>query len=192
MLSLLDQTANRDLYAQALVSAVAVTEGYLIDMLSLILRAFPMKIGDPDKKVDLNIVLQAKCLDGVLEEVISRKIRSVFYATPAEYFEEFEKILSISLPDDRKAAYCEVKATRDIYVHNGGIVNYVYLQKAGELARAKDGELINIDERYVSESIALMRVMVRLTADRLRGKYKESEELDTYLSARIDQYLGTD
>jgi hypothetical protein len=191
ILSLLEQTASRDLYAQALVLAVAVTEGYLMDMLSLILRAFPKKLGvrvadeneRADNKVDLSTILHATCLEDVIEEVISSKIQSAFYAPPTKYFKYMEKILSISLPADRTATYAEVKATRDIYAHNGGIVNTKYLRKAGQFARAKEGELINIDESYFSDSIASMKGIINSVYQGLDKKYKASEKLAAYLTS---------
>lgn len=189
ILSLLEQTASRDLYAQALVSAVAVTEGYLMNILSLILKAFPEKLGvadKADKKVDLSIILRSKDLEDVLEEVIFNQIHSAFYTSPAKYFQYIEQILSIAIPDDRKAAYGEVKATRDIYVHNGGIVNNIYLRKAGDLARSKEGELININERYFSDSIACMHGILNSVHAGLNKKYNKSKELDAYLAARSD------
>lgn len=177
ILSLLEQTATRDLFSQALVPAVALTEGYLADMLALVLRAFPKKLGVTERKVDLAMILEAHDLDDLLDEVISKQIHSAFYASPTKYFEYIESTLSISVPAARKVAYSEVKATRDIYVHNGGIVNRLYLQKAGKLARAANGDCLPLEEEYFSKAIMCMKRVVQSVYQGLLRKYGKSKEL---------------
>ena len=97
-------------------------------------------------EVDLAVILEAEDLDDLRDEIVSNQIHSAFYASPTKYFKYIESTLSISLPVSSKAAYSEVKPTRDIYVHNGGIANRLYIQKAGALARAEDGDLLPLDE----------------------------------------------
>jgi len=48
--------------------------------------------------------------------------------------------------------YMEVKATRDIFVHNRGIANEVYVRKAGTHARTKPGMVLPTDIQYFLES----------------------------------------
>jgi len=177
ILSLLEQAVSRDLFSQALIPAVAVTEGYLAHMLRLVLRAFPKKIGVSEKKVDLAVILEAEDLDNLLDAIILKQINSAFYASPSKYFEYIESVLSISIPASHKAAYSEVKATRDIYVHNGGIVNQLYLQKAGGLARAGDGDPLPLDEEYFSKAITCMKGVVKSVYQGLLKKYGTSKEL---------------
>jgi hypothetical protein len=50
ILSLLDHAVTCDLFSQALVPAVAVTEGYLVDMLSLIFHVFPKKLSLSERR----------------------------------------------------------------------------------------------------------------------------------------------
>ncbi len=177
ILSLLEQAAARDLFAQSLVPTVAVTEGYLADMLRVVLRAFPNKLAVTDKKVDLAVVLDAEDLDDLLEGVISNQIHSAFYTSPSKYFEYIERTLSISLPANRKVMYSEVKATRDIYVHNGGIANRLYIQKAGALSRAEDGDPLPLDEDYFSSAITCMKGVIQSVYQSLLRKYGKSKEL---------------
>jgi hypothetical protein len=177
ILSLLEQAVSRDIFSQALVPAVAVTEGYLAHMLKLVLRAFPKKLGVSEKKVDLAVILEAEDLDDLLDAIISKQINSAFYGSPSKYFEYIESVLSISIPPSRKDAYSEVKATRDIYVHNGGIANRLYLQKAGRLARVGDGDPLPLDEKYFSKAITCMKGVVKSVYKGLLKKYGESKEL---------------
>jgi len=177
ILSLLEQTINRDLFAQALVPAVAVTEGYLADMLSIVLRAFPKKLGSSEKKVDLPLVLESSDLEELLGKIISNQIYTAFYASPVKYFMYIEDTLSVSIPEARKKTYAEVKATRDICVHNGGVANKIYVEKSGDRARAEDGEPLPLDQTYFSSAIMGMKGIVQSAYSELLKKYGKSKNL---------------
>jgi len=178
ILFLLERASNQDLFAQALVPAVAITESYLADMLILVLRAFPKKLGGKDKKVDLSLILAADDLRTVIEEVIANEVHGAFYTSPGKYFQYIEEVLSVSIPHDTKSTYSEVKTTRDIYVHNGGIANRLYCQKAGRLARADAGEPLPLDERYFASAITCMKGVVRCIYKGLIEKYGDSKKFD--------------
>jgi hypothetical protein len=177
ILSLLDQALDRDFFAQGLVSAVAITESYLGEMLSLILRAFPGKLGTPEGKVDLRMIVAAKSLDNLIEAIATKEIQTTFYASPSRYFENIEHTLSISIENKDKLSFAEIKATRDVFVHNGGIANRLYLQKADRLARAAEGRLLPMDDEYFSRSISLMKRIVRSVNEQLLRKYGKAREL---------------
>jgi hypothetical protein len=55
----------------------------------------------------------------------------------------------------------EIKASRDILVHNKGIANGAYVSKSGSRARVRDGEMVRISEKYHRESWETIRKVVR-------------------------------
>ena len=54
----------------------------------------------------------------------------------------------------------EIKASRDILVHNKGIANAAYVAKAGSRARCRDGEKLRLPERSHRESWETIRKVV--------------------------------
>jgi len=175
ILRLLDKAIGRDLITQALVAAVALTENYLADMLRLIFRGYPEKLGGKDKTIDLDLVLAADSLDDVLSAVIERQIHSVFYDRPEKYFSYLDSVLSVCIDEHLKETYAEVKATRDILVHNNGVVNAIYRRKAGKRARASEGELIPIDDAYFDTAIRSMKELIQSVYSQLLGKFGEAD-----------------
>jgi hypothetical protein len=165
---LLDNAIDRDLYKHSLISAVAFTEDYLTTLLRAILTWYPQKLNlniqgmTSDKQLDLNIILKAESLDALLATIIEKQLSSVFYASPDKYFQYIEQVLSINIEQEIKDTYIEVKATRDILIHNGGVVNALYLTKVGSRARASESKLIPIDASYVTKAIECMK---RLTQE---------------------------
>ncbi len=67
----------------------------------------------------------------------------------ADWFAYFEKLAKLGCPTAGEIEHlAEIKASRDILVHNKGIVNATYVSKAGSRARFRDGERLEIPERY--------------------------------------------
>ena len=54
----------------------------------------------------------------------------------------------------------EAKASRDVLVHNRGVANISYESKAGNLARYKAGQRIEISEHYHRETWDLIRKVI--------------------------------
>jgi hypothetical protein len=70
-------------------------------------------------------------------------------------------VVKINCPtDDEVESLAEVKATRDILEHNAGVVNDVYVRKAGKKARYSVGVRIDIDDAYHLESWRLIKKVV--------------------------------
>jgi len=58
-------------------------------------------------------------------------------------------------------ALAEIKAARDILEHNAGVVNEIYLRKAGKRARYGVGDHIELEDAYHLESWTLLKKAVR-------------------------------
>lgn len=179
ILQLLDHAIEHDLYKQSLISAIAATEDYLAQVLTIILKWFPHKLKvtvsgiQAERKVDLDAILEAQDLDTLLLRIIERQLVSIFYGSPARYFEYLERVLSFELQEEAKERFAEIKATRDILVHNMGAANEVYLRKAGVKARACQGKPIPLDSQYFSESIRCMKSITVDVFSKCLDKYGE-------------------
>ena len=175
ILQLLTQAIDRDLTAQALVAAVALTENYFADMLRLVFRGYPKKLAGEDKTVDLNLVLDAASIDEVLSAVIERQIHSVFYERPEKYFKFVESVLSVTIDRTLRESYAEYKATRDVLVHNEGVINITYLRKAGAHARGRERDVIALDDAYFDVAIATMKKLIQSVYSQLLQKFGEAD-----------------
>ena len=176
IIQLLGDAVDEELPKQSLISAVAITENYMSEMLRLVLRAFPEKLKSQDKKVDLDLVLDSADIESLVSKIIECQIHSVFFAGPEKYFKYVETILSIKIPKPSKEQYAEVKATRDLLVHNEGIINETYVRKAGKLARGKVGDTIPVDEMYFDPAIRTMKKLSNIIFNRSIKKFGDSKE----------------
>ncbi|MCH7784640.1 MAG: hypothetical protein IIB06_04375 [Bacteroidetes bacterium] len=131
---------------------VTITETLLNYIFKNVLFEFPGKI--PSKrKIDASIALGADSIESIKLGIVDSILNEIDYKSPKEYAEEFNKYVGINLLENPiYHQYIELKATRDIHIHNGGNANEIYLSKAGPLARVKAGIYLPVTVQYFLQS----------------------------------------
>jgi hypothetical protein len=131
---------------------VITVESMLNDVLSLVVRKYPNKIG-PKRTIKSSVVLSSTSIEELYLKTIDALVNELSYKSPREFACEFEQLVSVKLLEcPAFHRYIEVKATRDIYIHNGGVVNEVYLNKSGTHAREHIGKYLPVNIIYFLES----------------------------------------
>ncbi len=93
--------------------------------------------------------------------MISKRLNELKYENVRECFDALNKTVRLDCPsEDEVALLAEIKAARAILEHSAGVVNAIYLRKAGGKARYADGEAIEIDDAYHLESWRQIRKVV--------------------------------
>jgi hypothetical protein len=158
-----DRFLSRELFENLIVTSVSHFEAFLFAVLRLILLAYPKKLTlniqgmEIKKEIPLEILLNTDDREEALRKVIERHLISLSYATPKAYLECLNKISGIDTSDPVFEDYLEIKSTRDVIIHNSGIINDVYLSKAGNKKRGKIGEQLEIDDQYFNRCIATLK-----------------------------------
>ncbi len=149
--------------------SVSAFETWLFDLLRVLLSD-PRRL-NKKRKIDVADIVSAKSLTDLTRTIIDAELNEIRYRKPADWFEHLSTFVNIGAPsvhDIEKLS--EIKASRDILVHNNGIANQIYLQKSGTLARVTDGERISIGPDYWNASWNHLRDMTEtvgnLTASR--------------------------
>lgn len=144
--------ALNQLPINAIYQLVTTTEALFGDILRETLLEFPTKISNK-RKLDVEVILNSTSLEQIKVSIVNSIINELAYKSPRDFAEEFNKYVGINLlekPTFHK--YLELKATRDIYIHNQGIANDIYLIKADTLARVKSGHFLPVDIQYFLQS----------------------------------------
>ena len=75
---------------------------------------------------------------------------SLKYKRPADWFKDLNDRVNLNrLAAEQIERLAEIKASRDILVHNRRIVNETYCDKAGTRARYAVGQRLKIQEPYL-------------------------------------------
>ncbi len=143
---------------------VSIFESLSFELLRLWLTAYPLSLGK--RSVDLKTILDLPDKDAITQVVVKKELNEVFYDRPAGWFAYLEEKVNLGCPTlDEVDQVAEIKASRDILVHNRGIANKTYEWKAGRRARYRDGERMEIPETYHRESWDLLKKLVSDISD---------------------------
>ncbi|MNU20691.1 hypothetical protein D3C71_89400 [compost metagenome] len=147
-----DFLASFQLPINGIYQLVTIVEAYLSDIIRDILTQFPAKIPSK-KKLDVELVLGAESLDEIKSVIINIVLNELAYKSPKDFADEFMKYTGINLLEKPVFhRYIELKATRDIYIHNQGEANSIYSSKADTLARVKVGQYLPVTIHYFLQS----------------------------------------
>jgi len=84
----------------------------------------------------------------------------------ARWFEYLEGIAGLGCPaQDEVERLAELKASRDVLVHNKGVANAVYVEKSMGRARVAVGDRVEISEHYHRESWRLVKHVIAEIGD---------------------------
>lgn len=159
----------------AFINLVTVYEAWMSDVLRAILREYPKKI--TKEKVESSFITDSASYEECLEKLIDAELVDIFYAGPKEATKRLQEITSIDIETFTELAdIFELKAARDVLLHNKGIVNKVYLRKTGDKARAKEGEEITIDSEALLKSFGVMYSFIKNVSNKLEEKFKKAED----------------
>jgi len=138
---------------------ISIFENYFFELVRLWLTAYPKSLSG--KKVDFEDVLDAPDKDAITAHVVSKELNEILYKRPSGWFDYLEDKAKLGCPTSNEIArVAEAKASRDVLVHNRGVASKTYESKAGNLARCKDGQRIDIPEHYHRETWQLLRKVV--------------------------------
>jgi len=162
-----DKFIDRELYENFIVTAVSRFEFFLFEVLRLVISAYPSKLTlnikgvQTSRSVPLDLLLDSSDLQEAFDRIVSKRLYEVLYATPRSYLEYFSNITAVDTSRPIFFDYIEIKATRDLIIHNSGIVNEVYLSKVSDRKRGNVGEEIEINAEYFSHCIATLKRLAR-------------------------------
>lgn len=150
---------ERGIYETNIVSIVSRTEAHLLECLNVVIAEHPRKLSIIADRagIPVDLFLEHEDRDVVLERYIASRCETLMFGKPKDYIETFKKVLSIQLGDDLVSDYIEIKASRDIIVHNLGAINKLYIDKAGDKARGDEGEELVIDKQYFKHVVTTVK-----------------------------------
>jgi hypothetical protein len=152
LLAYLDQNLPR----VVLYEAVSHFEALFFEVVGCLLRFNPRALSQK-RQVTVEDVLAASDYERLLDALIAREMSELQYKAPSEWFAFLNRIIKLDLPDAAVRRLAELKATRDLHLHNRGVVNEIYLRKAGSLARSALGSSLPLSRPYVYDGVDFLK-----------------------------------
>lgn len=152
LLSRYQYLAFQQLPVNGIVQLVTIVDALLGDVVRSVVVRYPQKLG-AKRSIQLQSILESKSLEEIHLRATDALLNELSYKSPKDFSSALEDFLSINLAEcPAFHKYVELKATRDIHIHNRGVVNETYLKKAGSHARAAAGAALPVDIQYFLES----------------------------------------
>lgn len=157
-----------------LIGLVSEVEHFLGNAVSAALRLYPEKMGS--RSFRLSDILNVSSNEELINRAASAVLNDLMYAKPLDYLSGLCDILSIRKDPlaSHWSRFVEIKARRDLGVHNNWVANEIYQRKVRE---AQDAEPVAIGTRlipdfaYVGGAMDVCDELVKVVADALGEKW---------------------
>lgn len=134
-------------------------ERFTFGFLRAWLTEYPGSMSENDLK--FRTVLNATDKDEIIAKVVEKEVLSLAYKRVADWFAYLENKAHLGCPTrEQIEAIAEIKASRDVLVHNNGFANAIYIDKSMGRARFSDGDKLTLTEQYHRASWELMKQVV--------------------------------
>ncbi len=152
---------------------VSLFEDFFFGLLRQWLAAYPGSLSK--KQVEVGAVLKAPDKAAIILTVVDKELNDLKYERVADWFAHLERLANLGCPTTTEIEkMAEIKASRDILVHNNGVVNAIYVGKAGRRARYRDGQKLEVSEQYHRESWETIKKVVHDLAAAAVAKARHS------------------
>lgn len=139
---------------------------YVSDLLAIVFRTRPETMRS-NEQVSLNIVLQHQAMEELIAELAERKVQSLSYQGMRDLAVWLEERLGLRLLEDEIALARAMRIVeyRNLFVHNRGVVNDLFLKRVVGY-RGAVGDVLQLD---IDELLADLDFLAHCVADFDRG-----------------------
>ena len=167
------------LYRSSLISLVTTSEWFVSQMITSYHRLFPEMISGRDKVLSLDDVMTFGGIDEVREHLIACRVEDIMrgpFTDWLKFFKEKPK-LSASYIDGEMDDLVEIFQRRNLLVHNGGIVNSIYMSRVSSKHRngLVVGSEIKVDREYLDNATSALEACLILLCAELWKKLDSAD-----------------
>ncbi len=172
-----DRRVQPYIRSQLFIALVSELEDFLSRVLQYVLSAYPQKIDNI--QINFADILELNNTESIIEYAIEKEVISIFYGSPKKFRKKIEEILSMdqSLLDPVWVSFIEMKARRDLGVHNQWKINDVYKLKIKESGvNIPDEGYLLIDIKYFNLSLENGLEVIKIIIRHCDGKFVKQEK----------------
>ncbi|MDT3250952.1 hypothetical protein QZQ97_08365 [Serratia sp. root2] len=143
-------------------SLVSAFEDYMIEISMFILKKYPQKIAK--ETVDFKLVIELT-KEEILEIKSKEYLNGIMYKKPKEYMNSICDLLGVDSGTIKEEfyKYIEIKARRDLGIHNQWMKNDIYIRKLGEVGMPDNSDI------YMAPNLEYFNMACRVCGDLVRN-----------------------
>lgn len=167
--------SRQELLEMFLSRTVDNFQAYIVEMVRAVLHKQPRILSARKQELSLGYILQFDSIEALTRDLIEGKVATLSY----EGFGELEdwcqsKGIPLLVPQGRREQVVELIATRNLIVHNRGIVDERY-RKAVPASSFAVGHLRTLEIQDFQAATDLLDTVVRITDSAVAGKFGISQ-----------------
>lgn len=175
-----DQHRKTALYCNSLISLVSSVEWFLAQLIHKHYKENPGIVGSKEKQFSLEELASFETVDDARNYLIEKTVESVLRGSIQDWIEFLSSKLKLSMGylNEHKDCLIEVTQRRNLLVHNGGVVNRIYLSNLPSSYKdiPKIGDNIHISSEYLNNAISTFERCFLLIAAELWKKVGANNE----------------
>lgn len=180
------ETANKTtkhielLYTNSLISSLSSVEWFFSQILHFYYDKHPESAGVQKRTMTLADLKTFDSIKDAEKHLIDVKIEEILRGNFESWISLLKSELSLGLSylDPLLDQLTEIYQRRNLFVHNGGVVNSIYLSKTKESLRAGvvNGQKLTVNKKYLDDSICKLQQAFILVGAELWKKLDPNDE----------------
>lgn len=151
------ESGVQHLHRSSLISLVSVVESFLSRLLHIFFRKHPSAVNAKDKQFTFEELSAFSSLEDARTYLVSWKIENLLRGSYDDWVEYFRSQLKLELPGINKHhdRLVENFQRRNLFVHNDGVVNKIYLSKVSKSLTKPDmlDKSLSVSRSYLFSAI---------------------------------------
>lgn len=168
------------LYKNAFIGLLSSVEWFYSQVLHYFYDKHPEAAGIKKKTMTLEELKSFSSVEDAEKYLIDNKIEEIFRGGFDGWMDLLKEEVKLKMPYVRPFFddLMEVYQRRNLVVHNGGIINSIYISKVSESAREshKIGDKLKITSEYLETAICKLHIVFTLIAAELWKKLEPEDE----------------
>ena len=153
-----------------IVGIVSLFDDFLMDVLMVAFKENPEWLKKPDKKLSYKEILEASSLEELKQDLIYREVHQLMKDSHHAQVAFLDSRLKMGIEENFEGwpSFLEVTERRNLFVHNGGCVNKIYIANAKKYgfplnSKNTEGIPLTASDEYVNNTIdCLYELTVRI------------------------------
>lgn len=189
----INEKQDEILYSGALMLLITYFENLVSGVLKKDFILHPERVSLEEKSVSYKLLTEVGSVDEIREFLIDQEVTNKMYGSVDDWKKFFQKQLKLQLEswEKKMEELQEIIARRNLYVHNNGIINNIYISLVPKCERTEIGKYLTINREYIDIAIDLIEYLGMSLAIEawLKECSNDDAEVTSITNLIYDEYL---
>jgi hypothetical protein len=160
------------MFRMSFIYLIALFDAFLADVFSVVVKTRPKILKSSKKQISYERLFEFGSYEALVESLAGRELNELSYKSMKDQAEYYRDRFGVALEESGVAVskLVELRATRNLLVHNNGLVNEIYLDQVPSTTY-KSGEDVQVNEDYFRQAVVNLDTVVKFVTTKLIEKH---------------------